>query len=373
MKKIFFIAAVLVASVTANAKTWRINPNEAAKPDFTTLKAACEANKVTKGDSLYCEPGIYTNSSDNYITKNGLTILGPGFGYKGNVGSTSTNAEAYFSATLRLQADTLHIVGIKAETIEFVKSSLKNITIERCYLNDIYDANSRGGQYITIRDNFINNKRAYNAVLLEGNSSCPLQNIEIENNIIISNYTSAYTAIRVQASVYTSALIAHNTIVVDIKYNSSNYSAIMADYSVIRDNIIINTNSTLANSYILNSSSISTCDVYNNVFSLTEDNADAAFVSAYSAKNSFAGATTANTFTCTKIGEAEATYYQLKDGSVAKNKAYQGEDCGAFAGSWPFVVEGRPQGLPYIYDVYAPTTPTDDKLTITFKVKANNE
>ena len=371
MKKIFFIAAVLVASVTANAKTWRINPNEAAKPDFTTLKAACEANKVTKGDSLYCEPGLYTNSSDNYITKNGLTILGPGFGYKGNVGSTSTNAEAYFSATLYLQADTLHIVGIKAETIQFGKYSLKNITIERCYINDIYGYNN-GGQYIIIRDNFINNKYASNAVHLTGFSSRPLQNIEIENNIIISNYNES-SAIRVQASEYTSALIAHNTIVVDIKYNNNSYSAIMADYSVIRDNIIINTNSTLANSYILNSSSISTCDVYNNVFSLTEDNADAAFVSAYSAKNSFAGATTANTFTCTKIGEAEATYYQLKDGSVAKNKAYQGEDCGAFAGSWPFVVEGRPQGLPYIYDVYAPTTPTDDKLTITFKVKANNE
>lgn len=372
MKKIFFIAAVLVASVTANAKTWRINPNDAAKPDFTTLKAACEANKVTKGDSLYCEPGLYTNVSDNKITKNGLTILGPGFGYKGNVGSTSTNTEAYFSATLSLQADTLHIVGIKAESIEFGKASLKNITIERCYLNNIYDDNSKGGKYITIRDNFINNKYAYNAVLLTGGASCPLQNIEIENNIIISDY-SANTAIRVQASEYTSALIAHNTIVIDIKYNNKSYSAIMADYSVIRDNIIINTNSTLAYSYLLNASSISTCDVYNNVFSLTEDNADAAFVSAYSAKNSFAGATTANTFTCTKIGEAEATYYQLKDGSVAKNKAYQGEDCGAFAGSWPFVVEGRPQGLPYIYDVYAPTTPTDDKLTITFKVKANNE
>lgn len=373
MKKIFFIAAVLVASVTANAKTWRINPNDAAKPDFTTLKAACDANKVTKGDSLYCEPGLYTNANDNKITKNGLTILGPGFGYKGNVGSTSTNAEAYFSATLYLQADTLHIVGIKAESIDFGKYSLKNITIERCYLNDIYD-DGKGGQYITIRDNFIKNKYAYNAVRLTGSSTYPLQNIEIENNIIISDCTSAYTAIRVQASEYTSALIAHNTIVIDMKYyNSSSYSAIMADYSVIRDNIIINTNSTLAYSYLLNASSISTCDVYNNVFSLTEDNADAAFVSAYSAKNSFAGATTANTFTCTKIGEAEATYYQLKDGSVAKNKAYQGEDCGAFAGSWPFVVEGRPQGLPYIYDVYAPTTPTDDKLTITFKVKANNE
>ena len=373
MKKIFFIAAVLVASVTANAKTWRINPNDAAKPDFTTLKAACEANKVTKGDSLYCEPGLYTNKSDNIISKNGLTILGPGFGYKGNVGSTSTNAEAYFSATLSLQADTLHIVGIKAESIEFGKSSLKNITIERCYINDIDNNPSYGGQYIIIRDNFINNKNANNAVYLQGGSSYPLQNIEIENNIIISDYTTANTAIRVQASVYTSALIAHNTIVIDMRNNSSGYSAIRADYSVIRDNIIINTNSTLAYSYLLNASSISTCDVYNNVFSLTEDNADAAFVSAYSAKNSFAGATTANTFTCTKIGEAEATYYQLKDGSVAKNKAYQGEDCGAFAGSWPFVVEGRPQGLPYIYDVYAPTTPTDDKLTITFKVKANNE
>lgn len=372
MKKIFFIAAVLVASVTANAKTWRINPNEAAKPDFTTIKAACDANKVTKGDSLYCEPGLYTNANDNKITKNGLTILGPGFGYKGNVGSTSTNAEAYFSADLYINADTIHLVGIRTRRLYLEGNNSfiyrKNITVERCYMNNFYD----GGynvQYLTLRDNFINmTSGEYYSIYVSGSV---LQNIEIENNIIISEYNYLKNAIVVSAKENTSALIAHNTIVIKLPDKST--SAIRADYSVIRDNIIINTNSQYGKSHLFNASDISTCDVYNNVFSLTEDNADAAFVSAYSAKNSFAGATTANTFTCTKIGEAEATYYQLKDGSVAKNKAYQGEDCGAFAGSWPFVVEGRPQGLPYIYDVYAPTTPTDDKLTITFKVKANNE
>ena len=101
MKKFILMAAVLTVSVVASAKTWRINPNAAAKPDFTSLKAACDAKKVVKGDTLYCEPGLYTNEDENYITKNCLTILGPGFGFKGAFGSTSTIAEAHFPADER--------------------------------------------------------------------------------------------------------------------------------------------------------------------------------------------------------------------------------------------------------------------------------
>lgn len=368
MKKYILMAAVLTVSVVASAKTWRINPNAAAKPDFTSLKAACDAKKVVKGDTLYCEPGLYTNEDENYITKNCLTILGPGFGFKGAFGSTSTIAEAHFPAIMHVKADTINIIGLKVKNM-FIDGDYygvrMDLVFERNYIGRLYH-NPRYMRRITVRNNFFSasfHDSGNSPIDLSGSE---LQNIDIQNNII----ASLYYGVTVNAGSNTSALIAHNTIICDMY---SNYSAISADYSVIRDNIVINKNPDRGSSVLIEFNRISTCNVHNNVFSLDPDLVDASILSQYGTDNYFAKATLANTFTCTKIDNAEETYYQLKEGSVAKNKAYQGEDCGAFAGSWPFIIYGRPQGLPYIYDVKAPATPTDDQLTITFKVKANNE
>lgn len=370
MKKFILMAAVLTVSVVASAKTWRINPNAAAKPDFTSLKAACDAKKVVKGDTLYCEPGLYTNEDENYITKNCLTILGPGFGFKGAFGSTSTIAEAHFPAIMHVKADTLNIIGLKVKNM-FIDGDYygvrMDLVIERNYIGRLYH-NPNYLKRITLRNNFFS---AYFADRV-GDSpvnfqALELQNLDIQNNIILSGYYG----ITANAGSSTSALIAHNTIVGDCDRNG--YPAIRADYSVIRDNIVINKNANKGASILLDFNSLSTCNVHNNVFSLDPDLVDASILEQYGTDNYFVKATLANTFTCTKIDNAEETYYQLNENSVAKNKAYQGEDCGAFAGSWPFIIYGRPQGLPYIYDVKAPATPTDDQLTITFKVKANNE
>lgn len=369
MKKFILMAAVLTVSVVASAKTWRINPNAAAKPDFTSLKAACDAKKVVKGDTLYCEPGLYTNEDENYITKNCLTILGSGFNFKGAFGSTSTIAEAHFPAVLHVKADTINIIGLKIRYLDMdgdYNGVRTDIVIERNYIGRIYHY-PRNLRRITIRDNFVSiyfaDESGNSAINLAGSE---LQNIDIQNNIILS----IYHGIIVNAGNNTSALIAHNTIICNMY---DNYSAVIAYHSVVRDNIIINRYADRGSVSLLDFNAISTCNVHNNVFSLDPDLVDASILAQYGTDNYFAKATLANTFTCTKIDNAEETYYQLKEGSVAKNKAYQGEDCGAFAGSWPFIIYGRPQGLPYIYDVKAPATPTDDQLTITFKVKANNE
>lgn len=369
MKKFILMAAVLIVSVVASAKTWRINPNAAAKPDFTSLTAACEAQKVNKGDTLYCEPGLYINQNENKVTKDRLTLLGPGFSHKGNVGSTSAVAEANFSARFTIDADTINIAGLKIAELYIygIYSTLrKDITIERCYIGRLYNGTSYFSN-ITIRDNYFSaayGKTTYAPI--DFSNSYQLQNINIENNIIIADYYGIW----LNAGNNTSALIAHNTVV---SRTDRGYPVIKAQHTTVRDNIFINTYPSVGDSYLFELSDMQTGQFYNNVLSLNPENTDPAVVAAYSATNSFVSATVANTFTCQKVGEAEETYYQLKEGSVAKNKAYQGEDCGAFAGTFPFVVCGRPQGLPYIYDVYAPNTPTDDKLTITFKVKANNE
>lgn len=367
MKKILFLAAVLTASVVANAKTWRINPNPAAKPDFLSLKEACDTVDVVYGDTLYCEPGEYNVERENVITKKGLTLIGPGYQYKMNYGSTSTVAEATFSAIVYIQADSIHIEGVKAVEIA-LDGDLKDIVIERNYLGRVKNRYGfRILKRIAIRSNYFTayyfgTSDANTRIDFSGQSE--VSELDIENNIIVAEryginiYTTSGTAI--------SAVIAHNTI-----YGGySNHSFLITAHSEIRDNIIIGREGVTNFLYF---NDIKNSTLYNNVFSLVEADIDPEVYAQIGADNYFIGATLENTFTRQKINGADDTYYQLKEGSVAAGKAYQHEDCGAYAGTWPYVINGRPQGIPYIYDVVAPHRPVDDVLTITFKVKANNE
>jgi len=386
MKKLILLAAVLVSAAAANAKVWRVNPNEAARADFLSVTDACNAMKVTRGDTLYCEPGSYQGTQT--ISKPQLTLLGPGWEIPTNFGSTSTIATASFTDILSVNSDSTYVAGIWASKILLNSAtSINHITIERCmfgqiYVNSAYNDYNHTLKNLTIRNNFISSK------LYDGDDPISLiyfgsiLNVSIENNIIVNynetetnNNCTAAIVLRAGNVLNTTGLIAHNTI---ITRNNSNYSydsyAIEAYYTTIRDNIIINrlTKNNLNESVLLVYAMMSTCEFYNNVLSITAENVTADFQN-YFPNNSYIGATLANTFTRTIEGGAAETYFRLKEGSVAAGKAYQGEDCGAYAGAWPFVVNGRPRGVPYIYDVTAPNYPENDVLNISFKVKANNQ
>lgn len=364
MKKILFLAAVLTASIVANAKTWRINPNPAAKPDFLSLKEACDTADVVYGDTLYCEPGQYNVAEENVITKKGLTLIGPGYQYKMNYGSTSTVAEATFSAGINIQADSIHVEGVKATQISLT-GAIKDVVIERNYIGRVWSSDYSYRKRIAIRSNYITQNYGPQSgdarVYLFGSE---LSEIDIENNIIVAEFSAIQLLLNSGQAL--SAVIAHNT----MYGGSSGYSYIRTAHSEIRDNIIIlkeDAKTCLHFEDMVNS------QIYNNVFSLVEADIDPAVYAQIGEENHFIGATLENTFTCQKVAGADDSYYQLKEGSVAAGKAFQHEDCGAFAGTWPYVIHGRPQSVPYIFDVVAPHRPVNDQLTITFKVKANNE
>ena len=98
MKKFILMAAVLTVSVVAGARNWRINYDDNSGADFKTLKAACESADVKKGDVLYIEPGFhYGSEADNTITKSGLKIVGPGWGFKTNAGEAIEMATTHFT------------------------------------------------------------------------------------------------------------------------------------------------------------------------------------------------------------------------------------------------------------------------------------
>ena len=86
--------------------------------------------------------------------------------------------------------------------------------------------------------------------------------------------------------------------------------------------------------------------------------------------NKFIGAKVADVF----VNEgSQEEKYQLKEGSPALGYGTNGVDCGVFDGEYPYVLCGRPQFVPYIYDAQIPNTPTDGKLNITLKIKSQNE
>ena len=82
-----------------------------------------------------------------------------------------------------------------------------------------------------------------------------------------------------------------------------------------------------------------------------------------------------NTFVNTTDGVwyDEAMKYQLLETSAAKNASHAGDHCGEFGGVHQYVLFGRPQGVPYIYDVEVPAQPTNNQLHVTFKVARQNE
>ena len=106
------------------------------------------------------EPGYHKgNTKDNTITRP-LTVLGPGYGMKRNIGSTSPVASAIltYSEGLVIDASDVHVAGLSARAIRVESGSTSNeknnIVIERCKVSII--SCSQYSNYITIKNNYVN-------------------------------------------------------------------------------------------------------------------------------------------------------------------------------------------------------------------------
>ena len=376
MKKLFLLAAAATFAFAANAKVWRINYDENANADFKTLTAACASGKVANTDTLYCEAGHhYGSADDNVISRKGMKVFGPGWGFEANYGNTSTIAEARFTAEIRIAASNVTLSGVVTNSnISAQGSVLRNITIDRCNASCVWFSNKDTLNVITIKNCYL--KRIYFADITR-----ELKNVTIENNIIVQR-NDGYNnqAIYILADgMYTYSLrpeyisnvrILRNTIVFAPNNNWNDCIPVIVWSSLIQDNIIINPNDP---SNIINFASDRGNIIRKNVLSLDGTAIGNADIVSNFPDNYFIEATEAGTFTCTQSTYRSEQYFQLKDGSPAKNAAYDGGDCGAFGGSTPYIICGRPQGIPYITDVEVPAQPTNNQLTVTFKVANQNE
>lgn len=369
MKKILFFAAAMLCVTAANAKVWRINYDENANADFRTITAACNSAKVANTDTLYCEPGNHAGSADdNVISRKGIKVLGPGWGFEPNYGGTSTIAEAKFANRIRLQASNVLLSGLTCGDIFFDNKVLKNIRIERCNIS--YVSRDRYEYMMdTLSDCTITNCKL-KSIEINGSygGSKQIKNIYITNNLFVDfdyyNYAFSFGNAEIYQSVMTNVNFLRNTVVA-----APYVTLIDTRNTLIQDNIFINKKS---EDRVMEFSVDRGNIIRKNVFSMSDGVANTDIIANFP-DNYYVSATEANTFTCTNSTYRSEQYFQLKDNSPAKNAAYDGGDCGAFGGSTPYIICGRPQGIPYITDVEVPAQPKDNKLTVTFKVANQNE
>lgn len=367
MKKYLFFAAALLCATAANAKLWRINYDDNAQADFKTIKLCLAWNGFTDGDTLYMEPGVHAGAiADNYITKS-CTLLGPGWGFQTSTNNVSELVSAVITNQVVVKASNIDVKvsGIYFRNTFSVNSSYMpaSLIVEHCYLdnNSSDPTNTLRGQNLVVLNNVCD------GLGIGATTSC-----SILGNIVIGNGLGLCTP-------GISILCDHNTII----GNSSNYAAARGFNSKVTfsNNIVIHKTSpdkVEISNYIDPSLS-----VYNNVISFTTATIEAA---EYTGDHTYDAlrdpsctnkidATAANTFTC-HIDDGivdNAMYYYVKDDAVAKTADRNGGECGAFGGNYPYQLNGRPNGVPYLYDINVPTHTTNNQLSITFKVAGNNE
>lgn len=376
MKKFLFFAAALLCITAANAKVWRINYDDNAQADFKTIKLCLAWNGFTEGDTLYIEQGNHSGSTaDNTISKP-CTVIGIGWGFKDNKFDLSASTSSLLLKGIYVAADNVVLQGVSTMSPIVLDASCANLHIEKCNIRGI---RTTGGSASTHR--VLNNlviKNNYIQEFIYFGEYWNVYTASIVGNIIIGDVTfNKYyqgAGSSLTYAYYDNIIIDHNTIVSN---GTSLYN--INPMTVFSNNIVINTKNAddIKIDYFLNPS-IST---YNNVLSFTSATiADAEYkgdntYDPLKASTNKIDATVANTFTC-DIAEGivdNAMYYQVKDGAVAKTADSKGGECGAFGGDFPYQLNGRPNGVPYLYDINVPTHTDNNQLKISFKVAGNNE
>ncbi|MDE6628779.1 MAG: hypothetical protein K2K36_05350, partial [Muribaculaceae bacterium] len=205
----------LAAAVSANAASWRINPNPGAKAQFLTIAEAMNDINVCDGDTLLLDPGTHTQTT---LNRENLTIIGSGYFLDRNTDWTETQATAMQYLTLT-----------------------KGSTVEGCTVSSLYLTDNCTARRCNVGNLTIQGQAASN-ILVEGcyatTGISVLMNSILRNNIVISN--TYYACL----SAGDGSIIENNTV---IRPNSigygREYAAVSATNSTIRNNVIINTQS----------------------------------------------------------------------------------------------------------------------------------
>lgn len=328
MKKLTFLLIVIVFSLTAHAKVWRVNNIAGFNADFTNFTAAQAA--ASANDTLYFEGS--TTSYGNIVLAKPFVIVGPGYFLTENPQTQANSVSSTFgSITFNTGSSESVVTGLVVTGNIDIK--VGNIVIESnniiAKISIINSASTIGNIFIT--KNFIQGEIQNSS----GNTLYNLYNVIITNNFVLKSVSfdlncSGTISNNCFNYDYMTGVSVHNFI---IKNNISNH-----DYSVPLDNIISNnigseTQFPIGNG---NQQNVIMSDV---------------FVS--------------------KTGNSTDGQFQLKPYSPALGAGNDGKDCGMFGGESPYVLSGLPS-IPAIYEVIMPATGTSNSgINVTIKAKTH--
>lgn len=330
MKKLFFLAAAVLLSGAMQARNWRINSIPEAKADFLSITDAMASADVKSGDVLYLDPGCHL-TGEQRVTK-GVTIIGTGF----NLGGSEMESSV---SSINVQCSDVVVTGVHIQNSFYASSTdYKNVEVVRCKIGTVSASAPMlvASCYITSGVSLGSNARLYNNIIL-GTVNMGQGGI-MRNNAVV--YSPRYTG---DPLVYTTRC----TVVDNIIINTYDYYPENVNYTLGY------TDPSYGN------------DIKGNILSTDAEHAYADHPS-----NAYVGATVAKVFVNEGLYDER---YRLKEDSPAKGAGYGGNDCGPFAGLYPYVMSCRPKNIPYIYEAIVPNRPTDNKITVTVKAKNQNE
>lgn len=339
----FAATLALGTAIEASAvnRNWRLNPDESAKADFVSIKAAMEDDRVIPGDILILDPGYYDEETS--ITKDNITICGSGYLLSQNFDYSETShaiiKKLYLNAN-NTAAKSLHIERL------CVTNQCFNNLIYRCrlYLDSSYADES--AYNLTVEESF-----------LSGIGRISFNSCTFRNNIILGSVSYWQSP-----GVHNNCSLEYNTIIHNGNNKGNGFG--IFKHSVIKNNIIINKGESEEGYCAIGMDTSYNNQFNNNVFSTPAEEADKNYPN-----NKYVGATVENTF----VDEIRADRYFIREGSIALKAASDGGQCGAFGGRSPYVLSGIPDYTPHITEVQIPAKPTDNKLNVKLKIAIRDE
>lgn len=325
----YLLAAFILAlwAAPAGATIWRVNIDPSADADFTDLQSA--NNAAVNGDTIYVEGGNYIASGLDVTFSRRLYIVGPGYFLNENP-ETQVNTQV---AQLR--------------TITFSPGSEGSV-MTGCYAD--YDVLVYADS-ISLRGNFIDN------YLYIGDNTNAIKDV-----LVSQNYFDSHLRVRRYA---TNITIRNNYFVGDF-YGPNDGSSQVTIYnnvfgtssdiydvfnSVLNNNIMVGT----ATIFELNSGNLYS----NNLAAGTQFGTD---------NDNLVNVVMANVFVGSGTTDDQ---WQLAVGSAAIGAGINGEDCGMFGGTTPYILSGIID-IPSIY-LFSTTGPgtTEGGLNVRIRAKSH--
>lgn len=349
-----FTVVGFFAAMPAQAKTWRVNSNPEAKAAFSSLADALASEEVKSGDELLIEPGQYEGTYD--ITKQGLTITGPGYALAENTDWAETRSAII--NYVRIKASNTTLQGLEISTVELrldaeTNALLEDCTIRRCKISTITGSSLEQHNHLVICQNYI--------LGTNPGSSIGMRESTVANNIFKGRVSLSGLNSVVENNIFPA---------VSTWLTGSRYAKVLnigsLKNSVIRNNILIEDNGEpQMGMYLMDFDTANNNVITNNVFSGSLEKANANYLN-----NEWVEARMETVF----VDDFGFDGYYLRDDSPAKGAATDGGDCGIFGGAHPYIISGRPKSMPHISSAIIPSSPDENgEVVVKLKIEVQND